>query len=200
MLYTKYFSWLKGGNFFRFLYTQELEILMRKCRTSWKTVPAIEQRTTMWSLLFKNKKAKFSAALSPAEQRALDQVRIHPPERKSLFFSDIEHPPGWCKSPGYSKGCILTLFKQFPSKCQQSQQGFTAVRIPFSGVGICTDQALYWNESSKSLSGHQGSWSHCIHLHNVQHFEVVHLFLLNFFFSLNLWYWLMRDEWDAEEN
>lgn len=83
---------------------------MRKCKTSWNTVPATGQRNHNVVILFKNKKAKFSSGLSSVEQRTLDQVRICPPERKSPFLLEVEHPPGWRESPGYSRGCGLNAF------------------------------------------------------------------------------------------
>lgn len=72
----------------------------------------------------------------------------------------------------------------FLNNSHQNQQGLAAAE-PFSSAVICTDQALSWNESNKSLSAHQSSWSHCIHLHSSKLFPASSLFsFLKFGFKL----------------
>jgi len=54
---------------------------------------------------------------------------------------------------GTAEDVAFLFLNNSQQNTDRSQWGFMAAE-PFSGAGICTDQALYWNESSKSLSGH----------------------------------------------
>lgn len=101
---------------------------MRKCITSWKTVPAIftGQRNHDAIASVQNQ-TKFPSGLTLCKQRVLGQDRVCPPETKSSFFSPkVEHLLGQRESPGYNRGCLKSVRPQFPSK----------------PAGLCSSRAL----------------------------------------------------------
>lgn len=132
---------------------------MSKCVTSWKTMPAMftgQRNHNATTSVQKEERAKFPAGLIPAKQRLLDQEGICPPERKSSFLPIGRASSGLVLNHwGTAEDVASCFLDDSHQNTSGSQRGFAAAE-PFSSTGICTDQALYWNESRQSLSGHQG--------------------------------------------